>query len=251
MNNKTVARRGEIALVKQALDRSNLSHELLSYDCKESRSPIPGCPNKRQCRNQFRGLSDLVMRFRTILYDGLKVVEQHDATGATKTRKSNLLLLLKSMRCEEENTIAFTIGGVAVCKSFFSLCTGFRRQYFEVILRGALGGYHAADIVTTAYNDRRVPTPLSHLKDSPKEVKMKVVAALDKIFKAKYVKTDPAQPNHKISIRSSWTSIYYIDFKKWCSGQFVCGYKRFCKIRSEERPYYIKSPRMKKGNIKV
>jgi hypothetical protein len=253
MSENIIVRRGEVAMVTSALNVLDLPPELLSLDCKESRSPVSGCPNNRQCRNMFIGLSDQVMLFRQVLYDGVptsSVAADNDALF--NKRKENLLSLLKSMRnMNGEIDINFCVNGVIVCKYFFRLCTGFRRQYFDRILRGAIDGSSSSEVVMTSYNAYRLPTPQSFLRDSSTNLRLKVQAALDKIFKSKFVKSDAAKPGYKISIRSSWKSVYDVDFRKWCGGHFLCGYKKFCEIRSKYRPYYIKSPRMKKGTAYV
>ena len=189
-----------------------------------------------------------------MLYNGVQSSADADSGAVIKKRKENLLSLLKSMRRlkdDEAIEVVFTVNGVRVCKQFFRLCTGFRRQYFDVILRGAMNGSPASEVVMTSYNVRCLPMPESQLRDSSGSLRLKVIAALDKIFKDKYVKCDPAKPGYKISIRSSWKNIYDSDFRKWSGGQFICGYKKFCQIRLKYRPFYIKSPRMNKGMVNV
>jgi hypothetical protein len=229
---------GEIRATALNLEAMQKSGILIS-DCQPCRGKTGGCPNGMKCRNKFAGLADVIMAFRRLVFDGVNEAEDRNK-GKDEGRRKNLetLLLLGRQFTLEGPVINFTIQGVPVCKSFYRECTGLVRQFFESTLSTVLYG---------GGRSRQKKEGKPPKAKIPEELKIKVVAILDRMFKSKRSKGDPTGKCEAMSIRSSWQDIFDTDFMKFTGGIEIVTYRQFCHIRFSERPYYHKSPRLKKS----
>lgn len=236
VNNRN-ARRSEGDIETDALNVKLIKQEIFSSDCKQSRGDCSGCPNRNQCRNKFRGLSNVILKLRERIFHG------DPGTTESEGRKQNLrslLLLGLTDTTSGGSRILFSMGGITVCKAFYRDCTGLRRQFFDEVINELLGS--GTPVVPRRKRGRKTTVVQVGLR-------MRIAAILDLMFRAKKTKADPTGKVLAMSIRSSWRDVFEIDFKKYTGGVDICSYRTFCHVRKTDRPYYGKSPRMKKSKF--
>ena len=226
------ARRNEADLRNDALNQKTLPQHIFTADCKPGRGLAPSCPNDHKCRNKFLGLDLLIIALRQRIYCG-----ERDAPSYDRRKNLRSILTLGCREVADGRTVGFSLGGVLVCKTFFRDCVGMRRQLFDEVLHSVF-----ADICP-----QRKAEKAARARHVDRHVLMQVLAILDRIFKPRKTKKDPRGTKKKISIRSSWRDVFDKDFKSFTNGVEICTLKVFCYIRRTYRPYYDKSPRLKKG----
>jgi len=232
------ARRNEATIEVTALNPASIQESgIFTKDCQPSRGRTGGCPNKMTCRNKFAGLYDVIIEFRQLIFHGVGGVGTPN-----EGRRKNLENLLRLGRQDSPQgpIMHFTIQGVPVFKSFYRECTGLVRQFFEDVLNR----------VINIKSRSKEKTKKKRSKDSiPEHLKLEVVAILDRMFRVKKSKGDPTGKCEAMSIRSSWKDVFNLDFLRFTGGKEIVSYKQFCHVRYTERPYYEKSPRLKKSKF--
>ena len=218
----TTKRRSDERIGADAVIEANWGTALVFADCKASRHPASGCPNGGKCRDKFLTnsvMTDAVMALRRALH--------------VKGKKRSDLLYNELIAFKRNETLEFVLGEQHVCKTFYRLASGLRRQLFEEGVKRAIG------------NVREVKAARS--KPVVKRKSSAALAAMDIIFSSKSIKRDPTRANLKTHTRTRWTTIYNSDYKQLVPADQQVSYNQFVSLRRNYRPKYVKCPRMKKG----
>ena len=219
-------RRNDDRIGSDALQKSNWPSALFCEDCAQPRWPAGGCPSDLKCMNAFGSAESQTAAILALRSKMFK--------PGTK-RSASLLKELVSMR--QTGTIKFVMSEIPVCKYYYRLASGVRRQLFDLCVRKALDATSDGPKKTMA---------LSSISKSKRQ-EGETLSALDLIFPDKSIKEDPTRAMTKVHIRTRWKTIYNNDYKRIVPEDRQVPYDTFVAIRKRQRPQYMKSPRMRKG----
>lgn len=174
------------------------------------------CPNDLHCRYVFSS-NDLSTAVRELRLEIFRPKKRH------RTALQELLTALKV-----ESRIEFKLGGKRVCKTLYRLASGVQRQQFDDVVQCLLCDYN--------------PPRMQRSTGSNVTVR-ETIAALDRIFADRSIKSDPSSGGFKFHIRTRWKTIYWMDYFALVPPERRVSYPYFVAVRAKYRRWYQKSPR--------